>query len=35
MKTFEVRAVPVERLSGLRPGMSAIAEWDKLKGPDK
>jgi len=35
MKTFEVRAVPVERLPGLRPGMSAIAEWDKLKGPDK
>ncbi len=25
--TFEVRAVPVEPLEGLRPGMSAIAAW--------
>ena len=26
MKTFEVKAVPVERTKGLRPGMSAIIE---------
>lgn len=35
LKTFEVRAVPVDLLPGLRPGMSAIVEWSKLKGPDK
>ncbi len=27
LRTFEVRAVPVERLDGLRPGMSVIAAW--------
>ncbi len=27
LRTFEVRAVPVEPLEGLRPGMSAIAAW--------
>lgn len=26
LKTFEVKAVPVERTDGLRPGMSAIIE---------
>jgi HlyD family secretion protein len=31
MKTFEVRAVPVEKLEGLRPGMSAIVNWDEVK----
>jgi HlyD family secretion protein len=35
LKTFEVRAVPVEPLTGLRPGMSAVIEWGKLKGPEK
>jgi HlyD family secretion protein len=29
MKTFEVRAVPVDIIEGLRPGMSAIVEWEK------
>lgn len=29
MKTFEVRAVPVNAVEGLRPGMSAIVEWEK------
>lgn len=27
LRTFEVRAVPVEPVEGLRPGMSAIAPW--------
>ncbi|MBK9078728.1 MAG: HlyD family secretion protein [Hyphomicrobium sp.] len=27
LRTFEVRAVPVEPLDGLRPGMSVIAAW--------
>ncbi|HEY0220568.1 MAG TPA: efflux RND transporter periplasmic adaptor subunit [Afipia sp.] len=27
LRTFEVRAVPVEPMEGLRPGMSAIAAW--------
>lgn len=27
LRTFEVRAVPVEPIEGLRPGMSAIASW--------
>lgn len=30
-KTFEVRAVPVKKVKGLRPGMSAIVNWDKIK----
>lgn len=29
MKTFEVRATPVEDVEGLRPGMSALVEWEK------
>jgi len=28
MKTFEVRAVPIEAVEGLRPGMSALVEWE-------
>ncbi len=28
-KTFEVRAIPVNKVEGLRPGMSAIVEWEK------
>lgn len=35
LKTFEVRAVPVEHVAGLRPGMSSIVDWGRLKGPDK
>lgn len=31
MKTFEIHAVPVEKLEGLRPGMSALVNWDQLK----
>ncbi len=27
LRTFEVRAVPVNPVDGLRPGMSAIASW--------
>lgn len=31
MKTFEVRAVPVKPVNGLRAGMSAVFDWNKLK----
>jgi len=31
MKTFEVHAVPVEKVAGLRPGMSALVKWDDVK----
>ena len=31
LRTFEVRAVPVEKVEGLRPGMSAIAAWDRRR----
>lgn len=31
LKTFEVRAVPTERLRGLRPGMSAVVNWKKAE----
>jgi HlyD family secretion protein len=31
MKTFEVRAVPVAKLEGLRPGMSALVNWDEVR----
>jgi HlyD family secretion protein len=27
LRTFEVRAVPVQKIDGLRPGMSAVAAW--------
>ncbi|MBX5169785.1 biotin/lipoyl-binding protein [Rhizobium sp. NZLR1b] len=29
LRTFEVRAVPVKSVDGLRPGMSAIAAWSE------
>jgi HlyD family secretion protein len=29
LRTFEVRAAPVQPLDGLRPGMSAIAAWGR------
>ena len=32
LRTFEVRAVPVEPLQGLRPGMSVIADWVRKGG---
>ncbi len=31
MKTFEVHAVPVEKMNGLRPGMSALVNWDEVR----
>lgn len=31
MKTFEVRAVPVEKIEGMRPGMSALVDWRKVQ----
>ena len=31
MKTFEVRAVPVEHVDDLRAGMSVLFDWKKLK----
>ena len=31
MKTFEVHATPVEKTDGLRPGMSALVDWKKVK----
>jgi len=32
MKTFEVHARPVDNAEGLRPGMSVLVDWDKVKG---
>jgi HlyD family secretion protein len=29
LRTFEVRATPIQPLDGLRPGMSAIAAWSR------
>jgi HlyD family secretion protein len=31
LRTFAIRAYPVERIAGLRPGMSAYAEWPSAK----
>lgn len=31
MKTFEVHAVPIEKVDGLRPGMSALVNWDEVR----
>ena len=31
MKTFEIHAVPVNQTVGLRPGMSAIVNWDRVQ----
>ena len=30
MKTFEIHAVPIEKIDGLRPGMSALVNWDEV-----
>ncbi len=30
LKSFEVRALPVDKIENLRPGMSVIVEWDKI-----
>ncbi len=32
LKTFEIRAVPIEKVENLRPGMSAIVNWSTLTG---
>ena len=34
MKTFEVHAVPADKMDGLRPGMSALVNWDDVKKGD-
>ncbi|MDA3853068.1 MAG: HlyD family efflux transporter periplasmic adaptor subunit, partial [Bacteroidales bacterium] len=31
MKTFEIHAVPTQKVVGLRPGMSALVDWDKVR----
>lgn len=31
MKTFEVRAVPIKKIDGLRAGMTAVIDWNKVK----
>jgi HlyD family secretion protein len=31
LKTFEVRAIPVEHIDGLRAGMTAVVDWNKVK----
>lgn len=31
LKTFEVRAVPVKPVPGLRPGMSAVIDWYRVR----
>ncbi len=35
MKTFEIHAVPVDKIAGLRPGMSALVDWKKVKASEK
>lgn len=30
MKTFEVHAMPIEKIEDLRPGMSALVNWEKI-----
>ena len=31
MKTFEVHAIPTGKVEGLRPGMSALVNWDAVR----
>ena len=31
MKTFEVKAVPIESVNNLRPGMTALIYWDQMQ----
>ena len=35
MKTFEVHAMPVNKVEGLRPGMSALVDWKKVEKSNK
>ena len=30
LKTFEIQAVPIEKIEGFRPGMSAVVNWDRV-----
>ena len=30
MKTFEIRAKPINEVEGLRPGMTVLINWTKL-----
>ncbi|PIE86280.1 MAG: hemolysin secretion protein D [Bacteroidia bacterium] len=34
MKTFEIHAVPIEKVEGLRPGMSALVDMEEIKKED-
>ena len=34
MKTFEVHATPTKKIDGLRPGMSALVNWDNIRIQD-
>lgn len=31
MRTFEVNAIPIEKIKDLRPGMSALVDWSAIK----
>ena len=35
MKTFEVHARPLDKIEGLRPGMSALVDWKAVKNSSK
>lgn len=35
MKTFEIHARPTEHISGLRPGMSALIDWETVRASSK
>jgi HlyD family secretion protein len=35
MKTFEIYAKPIEKVDGLRPGMSALVDWRKVEKAKK
>lgn len=35
LKTFEVHARPMEKIEGLRPGMSALVDWNQVRKPNE
>ncbi len=35
LKTFEVHARPLKKVEGLRPGMSALVDWNQLRASQK
>ncbi len=35
LKTFEIHAVPIGKVEGLRPGMSALVDWDHVRSSTK